>query len=153
VEVLTDDAEATRALGERLGGALFEGAVVCLRGGLGAGKTTLVQGVAKGLGVSGTVASPTFVLVAEYPSARVPLRHADLYRLEDPREVESLGLWERVGEDGAWVVEWPERAEALWPADRIEVRLEAGEGDQRRVAIAATGPRHAAALAAAGFAP
>lgn len=149
MRVRTPDPEATRALGARLAAGLFDGAVVCLRGGLGAGKTCLAQGLARGLGVAGTVASPTYALVYEYDDARVPLRHADLYRLERPGEVAALGLDERVGVDGAWVVEWPERAEHLWPTDRLEVAL-GEDADGRWIDLRATGPRHAALLAGLG---
>lgn len=136
------DAPATRALGERLAAGLFPGSVVCVTGGLGAGKTTFAQGLAAGLGVVGTVPSPTFILIAEYPEARIPLRHADLYRLDDIAAIEALGLDERVGEEGVWVIEWADRYAGRWPADRLEVHL-AGSGDTRVATIRATGPRHA----------
>ena len=135
--------EDTRALGRRLGAEAFPGALLLLRGTLGAGKTTLAGALAHALGVEGPVASPTYVLVQEYPEARVPLRHADLYRLDAPGEVEALDLWDRVGRDGAWVVEWPERApDEAWPAERLEVCLE-DLGDRRRATLVAHGPRHA----------
>lgn len=137
-----NDAVETAAFGQRLGAALFEGAVVLLRGGLGAGKTCFAQGVARGLGVAGTVPSPTYILVAEYPDARVPLGHVDLYRIERPDEVAALGLEERVGRDGAWIVEWPERAEELWPADHLDVSI-VGGGATRALRVHATGPHHA----------
>ena len=139
--------DATRALGERIGVHLVQGAVILLHGGLGAGKTALAQGIARGLGVAGSVQSPTFVLVAEYPDARVPLRHADLYRLETPEEVERLDLPERVGVDGAWVVEWPERADvSIWPDDRLDVHLET-VGQGRRARLHAFGAAHTRLLA------
>ena len=139
--------DATRALGARIGARLADGAVILLRGGLGAGKTALAQGIARGLGVTGTVASPTFVIVAEYPEARVPLRHADLYRLETPEEIARLDLPERVGVEGAWVVEWPEHADAsVWPHDRLEVNLET-VGQGRRARLRAYGGEHAKVLA------
>lgn len=135
--------EHTRALGRQLGAGAFPGAVMLLRGALGAGKTTLAGAVARALGVEGAVASPTYVLVQEYPEARVPLRHADLYRLDAPGDVEALDLWDRVGRDGVWVVEWPERApDDAWPAERLEVCLE-DLGELRRATLVAYGPRHA----------
>ena len=138
------DLAATRALGARLGARLFPGAVVLLFGDLGMGKTSLAQGVARGLGVVGPVQSPTFTLVSEYADARVPLRHADLYRLEDPREAWALDLSERVGVEGAWLVEWPERVDSdTWPPDRLEIRLMEGEGEGRVAQLRATGPLHA----------
>ena len=143
--MLVPTADTLARLGAALGERLFEGAVVCLVGDLGAGKTTFAQGVARGLGVVGTVPSPTFVIVAEYPEARVPLRHADLYRVETEAELRGLGLEERVGEEGVWLVEWADRFPALAPADHLEVRLaHAGEG--RRLTARATGPRHAPLL-------
>lgn len=143
------DVAATRALGARLAARLFDGAVVLLDGPLGAGKTAFAQGVAAGLGVDGPVPSPTYVLVAEYPDARLPLRHADLYRLDALADALALGLEERVGEEGVWLVEWASRFPELWPADRLEVRLDVHDGG-RRARLRATGPRHAALLAALG---
>ena len=135
----------TASLGERVGACLFEGAVICLSGDLGAGKTCFAQGVARGLGVRGPVQSPTFVLIAEYPDARVPLRHADLYRLGSAAEARALGLEERVGVDGAWVIEWADRWPELWPEDRLDLvftHLDHG----RQVDARAGGLRHAALL-------
>lgn len=144
---VTHAPEETAALGARVGARVFPGAVILLAGDLGAGKTCFAQGLARGLGIEGPVQSPTFVLVQEYPEARVPLRHADLYRIEGEVEVLALGLEERVGYDGAWVIEWADRFLDLWPTDRLEVRI-AHAGAARRVEAVATGPRHAALLAA-----
>ncbi len=147
-ELHLPDVDATRALGAALGARLTQGAVILLHGGLGAGKTALAQGIARGLGIVGTVQSPTFVLIAEYPEARVPLRHVDLYRIDTPAEVDRLDLAERVGVEGAWVIEWPERAaETIWPVDRLEVRI-TPEGQGRRASLRAGGPEHARLLAA-----
>lgn len=147
MRLVSPDPASTAALGARLGARLFEGAVVLLHGELGAGKTCFAQGVARALGVEGPVHSPTFTLIHEYPEARVPLRHADLYRLERLEEALAIGIEERVGEDGAWLVEWADRFPELWPADRLEITLShAPEG--RVIEVEATGPRHAALLAA-----
>jgi tRNA threonylcarbamoyladenosine biosynthesis protein TsaE len=141
-ELHLPDAAATRALGVTIGERAFAGAVVLLHGELGAGKTGVAQGIAAGLGVRGPVQSPTFVLVAEYPDAMIPLRHADLYRIDNPSDVEHSDVPERVGVDGVWVVEWPERApDEVWPHDRLEIRL-AAQGQGRRASLRATGPRH-----------
>lgn len=142
---VTRTPDETAALGVALGRRLFPGAVVCLSGDLGAGKTCFSQGVARGLGVVGPVQSPTYVIVAEYPEARVPLRHADLYRLADEADARALDLEERVGEDGAWIVEWADRFPALWPADRLDVTLR-HHAEGRIVEFVATGPRHATLL-------
>jgi tRNA threonylcarbamoyladenosine biosynthesis protein TsaE len=145
MRVHTNGPEETFALGEGLGARLFDGAVVLLIGGLGAGKTCFTQGVARALGVVGPVQSPTFIVVQEYADGRLPLRHADLYRLESWDDVRSTGIEERIGEDGVWIVEWADQFMGLWPEDRLEVHLTyAGAG--RDVELRATGPRHAALL-------
>jgi tRNA threonylcarbamoyladenosine biosynthesis protein TsaE len=122
--------EETEALGVRLAGALRPGDVVALSGELGAGKTTLARGILRGLGFEADVASPSFPIVIAYdpPDTRLPLWHVDLYRIEDPAEIEELAL-EEARLDSALLVEWPERlGAALWP-DALRLRLEAaGEG-------------------------
>lgn len=106
------DAEATRSLGLRLGNCLPAGSVILLEGDLGAGKTTLVQGMGEGLGIEDAIVSPTFTLINEYPEGRIPLYHLDLYRLE-PSEVEVLNLesyWEGAEFPlGIVAIEWAER--------------------------------------------
>jgi tRNA threonylcarbamoyl adenosine modification protein YjeE len=131
---LPDDA-ATRALGEAIGRALGEGDVVGLCGPLGAGKTTLAQGVAKGLDVPPgvRVRSPTFTLCNELPG-RTLLLHLDLYRLGGEDEAETLGFRERVGHEGVALVEWADRFPDLLPSDAIWIALE-HEGDGRRVTV------------------
>ena len=145
MRVITRSPEDTAALGAAVGARLFDGAVVLLVGGLGAGKTCFTQGLARALGVDGPVQSPTFIVIQEYPDARVPLRHADLYRLDTFDEVRSTGLDERVGDDGAWVIEWADKFPEVWPPDRLEVHL-SHEVDGRAVRFVATGPRHAALI-------
>ena len=109
------DEPAMAWAGAALAGVLQAGDVVALSGPLGAGKTTLVRGVLAALGHDGEVPSPTFAIVQPYEAARVPVTHADLYRLEDPSELEELGLEDQL-QGGALLVEWPERAgEAAWP--------------------------------------
>lgn len=140
------NAAETRRLGQRLGALLQPGDVVLLSGELGAGKTTFVQGIAQGLGFQGSVSSKSFVLLGEY-HGRITLYHADLYRLEDPGQVLDLGL-DEICAGGALVVEWPERAPGLLPADHLLVRFEVLSANRRRLDIEPVGPR-AAQLAAA----
>ncbi|NEP12536.1 MAG: tRNA (adenosine(37)-N6)-threonylcarbamoyltransferase complex ATPase subunit type 1 TsaE [Symploca sp. SIO2C1] len=106
------DAEATEALGISLGESLPAGSVILLEGDLGAGKTTLVQGLGKGLGITEQIVSPTFTLINEYPEGRIPLYHLDLYRLQPP-EIETLNLemyWEGIEIPlGIVAIEWAER--------------------------------------------
>jgi tRNA threonylcarbamoyladenosine biosynthesis protein TsaE len=116
--------EELKAWGEELGRALPRPVFVALRGDLAAGKSTLARAIAHGAGVSGDVLSPTFNLMLRYSSPAGEVVHLDLYRLEDPEEVWELG-WEELGRDGEIVmVEWPERAGELLPAERIEIELE-----------------------------
>jgi tRNA threonylcarbamoyladenosine biosynthesis protein TsaE len=132
--------EETRALGERLGRVLRRGDVVLLHGELGAGKTRLAQGIAVGLDVRQSVTSPSYVLMNEYPG-RTRLFHIDLYRLAEAGELEDLGVWDHA-EDGCLVIEWPERAENLLPADGIEVFIDEGDAaDARVVSVQSRGSR------------
>jgi tRNA threonylcarbamoyladenosine biosynthesis protein TsaE len=151
--VRADSAEETKELGRRLGRALQVGDVVGLVGPLGAGKTTFAQGIAQGLNVPAdrNVASPTFALVNEHPG-RVPLVHADLYRIERPSELGELGLDEAV-DRAAMVVEWLDRFPDAVPADHLIVDIAFdGDGDGGRLLTPrASGPRSqrlAAVLAA-----
>jgi tRNA threonylcarbamoyladenosine biosynthesis protein TsaE len=136
----------THALGVRLGRAAGPGAVIALTGDLGAGKTALVRGLAEGLEVPSRIHSPTFVLVAAHDGGRLPLWHADLYRLGSEAEAGALGLIE-LAHDGVLAVEWADRFPDLLPADRLEIAL-AGEED-RTARVHATGPGHQALEAAA----
>ena len=122
--------------------------MVALIGPLGAGKTTFVQGVARGIGVPSErhVASPTFALVNEHPG-RVPLVHADLYRIERPQELEELGLVEAL-DRAAVVVEWLDRFPDVAPGDHLELHLAHGENDVRTLTLTPHGPRAAALISA-----
>jgi tRNA threonylcarbamoyladenosine biosynthesis protein TsaE len=117
--VFLADAEATRSLGITLGKFLPAGSVILLSGELGAGKTTLVQGIGEGLGITDPIVSPTFTLINEYTEGRLPLYHLDLYRLQ-PEEVEALNLesyWEGIEMPlGIVAIEWAERLQYLPPS-------------------------------------
>lgn len=139
------DEAATRQLGERLGRLARPGDVLLLEGDLGAGKTTLAQGIAAGLGCEEGATSPTFALVYEIPG-RLTLRHMDLYRL-DPSHLPHLGVEEWFGDDAVAVVEWAERLGAYKPRDHLTIAL-SHHGDGRRAHITASGPHHAALLEA-----
>ncbi|MET1111045.1 MAG: tRNA (adenosine(37)-N6)-threonylcarbamoyltransferase complex ATPase subunit type 1 TsaE [Allosphingosinicella sp.] len=123
-----DGPEATEAFGRRLAAELRAGDVVALSGELGAGKTTLARGILAGLGHDGEVASPTFPIVIPYEALRVPAWHVDLYRIDSPAEIGELALDEAL-QDGALIVEWPERMGGdLWPHSlRLTLRRQ-GEG-------------------------
>ena len=135
----------TQALGERLGRALAAGDVVALTGDLGAGKTSFVQGLARGLGVRGRVASPSFTIVNEH-EGRVPLFHVDFYRLESARELDHIGLDDYFARGGVVVVEWAERFPEALPAERLDIRIEVAGAELRRLHV---GGPSAARLASA----
>ena len=142
----TRSAAATRALGERLGRLLRPGDVVALVGDLGAGKTQLARGLCRGAGVAdGEVSSPTFAIVATY-RGRLPVHHADLYRVGDADELHATGFQDLVGGEGAAIVEWADRIPGALPEDRLEIRLDPvdGEPSSRDVALTGRGARHAA---------
>ena len=119
------DSDATRSLGVTLGRSLSAGSVILLEGDLGAGKTTLVQGIGEGLGITDPIVSPTFTLINEYTEGRIPLYHLDLYRLESS-EVEALNLesyWEGIEMPlGIVAIEWAERLPYL-PLAYLRLRL------------------------------
>ena len=143
----TASPDETRALGTALGAALLGGEVILLTGPLGAGKTTMTQGIAIGLGVSGYTKSPSFVLVNEY-SGRVPLYHMDLFRIETAEEVWDLGLDDYLTGSAVLAVEWAERALAAFPEDRLRIALTPNQDDSRVVIMTAEGPVASAALSA-----
>ncbi len=126
----------TIALGERLARELPARGLVLLIGNLGAGKTTLAKGIVSGLGAADEddVASPTFTLIHEYGGGRV--YHIDLYRLDEPREVATLGLDELLERDALVLMEWGERFPQLLPRERIEIRL-TGNLDEREIEVTA----------------
>jgi tRNA threonylcarbamoyladenosine biosynthesis protein TsaE len=128
--LVSGDAAATRELGARLAPAARAGDLVCLRGDLGAGKTQLAKGFGAGLGVTDTISSPSFVLMAEY-AGRLPLFHVDLYRLADAVDALAGGLLDERQADGVTLVEWPERMGTFLPAGRLDVMIE-GSGDEPR---------------------
>jgi tRNA threonylcarbamoyladenosine biosynthesis protein TsaE len=131
IELRAATADDTRAVGEAFAGLLLPRDAVILTGELGAGKTTLVQGIASGLGVTDQVVSPTFTLVREY-HGRLEVAHVDVYRLERVQDVMDLGL-EELGEgEAVLLVEWGDAVEEVLPADHLTIELTGGEDDEAR---------------------
>ena len=126
--------ETTHEIGRRIGAKAQPGDVLLLVGELGAGKTTITQGILWGLGGTEYARSPTFVLVNEYP-ARLTVYHMDLYRLGSIDEIENLGLDDYLYGDGVCVVEWADKAPGYFPANHIVIHLEALDETTRRITI------------------
>jgi len=143
VRLRTKSAHDTRALGAALAQGLRPGDVVLLAGDLGAGKTTLAQGIAAGLGVADHVTSPTFTLVRSYPTSTPTVRtflHADVYRLEHLGEVVDLAIGELVEDDAVAVVEWGDMAEPVLGRDALSVRLAPDEDEDGRLVAVGMAP-------------
>jgi tRNA threonylcarbamoyladenosine biosynthesis protein TsaE len=145
LDFISHSAAQTHRLGARLGELLQAGDVLLLEGDLGAGKTVFAQGVAAGLGIDDPVTSPTFTLIHEY-EGRLPLYHVDLYRLAGDADAAAIGLEEYLWGEGVTLIEWPDRAGGLLPAERLEIALRpvAREADSKRaIRLTPSGERYA----------
>ncbi len=132
--ITTQSEEETAAAGRELAANLSAGDVLLLNGDLGAGKTAFVRGVAEGLGASrDEVSSPTFTLIQEYRGGRLTLFHADLYRINDHREFDELGL-DEIAVDGVLAIEWAERLPSA-PRNSVRISIEHGGDNERRITI------------------
>ncbi len=144
-DVISHSPDQTRAIAAHLGRLLPRGSVLLLSGGVGAGKTTFVQGLARPLRIDDYIQSPTFTIVAEHEGTdtqgeRVYLYHIDLYRLEEGGDVESIGLDEYLGDPGAiTVIEWPERARQAMPESYLLVDLQYVAHSKRNVRMTPVG--------------
>ena len=146
VERTSRSPSETRRLGERIGARLLSGDVLALSGDLGAGKTQLARAICRGAGVpDDEIASPTFAIVATY-RGRIPVNHADLYRIGDEDELQATGFPDLVGRVGASVVEWADRFPGALPAERLEIQLahDPVHPRSRRLVVTGIGARHAA---------
>ena len=124
----------TRALGLRIAEAAEPGDVVALIGDLGTGKTALTKYIAEGLGIKGDISSPTFTIVKEYRSGRMPLYHFDVYRLGSGDELLDIGAEEMLDGDGLCVIEWADIVADVLPEDALAIRLDYGENEGERTA-------------------
>jgi len=137
MEYLSHSPEETEQLGEQLGRTLRPGSVVAYRGDLGMGKTAFTRGLARGLGCTCRVTSPTFTIVNEYSGA-LPLFHFDMYRLDSSDELFDIGWEDYLSRGGVCAVEWSERVEDALPDDTLWVRFARGTGENDRI-ITVTG--------------
>jgi len=142
MDFFSRSSEQTRRVGKRLGSALLTGDVICLQGDLGAGKTTFVQGIAKGWGSLDSVSSPTFIIVNVYRRAdQSQLFHMDAYRLDSTPEAEELDI-DAMLDQGPLLIEWPERINGLVPNERLWVKLEHLDEEEREMKFKASGKRY-----------
>ena len=119
----THSDKETLEFGKKLGENAVPGMIICLDGDLGTGKTVIAKGIALGLGITEPVSSPTFTVVKEYQEGRLPLYHFDVYRIEDPGEMEEIGYEEYFFGNGVTVVEWADMINELIPKDAVRIRL------------------------------
>ena len=146
MEFFSRSPEQTRRVGMKLGALLQKGDLVCLSGDLGAGKTTLMQGIAQGFGSLDNVTSPTFVLVNQYRrSDGLNIHHMDAYRMAGASEAEDLDL-DLMLESGVMVVEWAERIQPVLPSECLWIKMRYIADEQRGMVISASGPRMEALL-------
>ena len=131
--ITTHSAEETRKIGARLSALLQPGDVVLLCGDLGAGKSELARGVARGLGITGPVPSPSFTILNVYDEGRVPLYHFDWYRIHDPDEIAEMGMQEQLGGDGVALVEWSGRAQEYIPNRALRILIHTVDETTREI--------------------
>ena len=141
MQITTHSADETQALGQKLASRLAPGDVIAYFGDLGAGKTAFTRGLAQGLGITDPVTSPTYTIVNEYLSGRIPLFHFDMYRLSSSDELFDIGWEDYLSRGGVCAVEWSENVEdALQDAIRVTIEKDADGPDTRHITITG-GPR------------
>ena len=133
MEYISNSAQETEALGERLAARLRPGDVIAYTGDLGAGKTAFTRGLARGLGVADRVTSPTFTIVNEYEGGRLPLFNFDLYRMDSPEELFDIGWEDYLARGGVCAVEWSENVADALERDTVRVDIRRGGEESRRV--------------------
>ena len=134
-EYITHSPDETEAVGEKLSKTLIGGEVIAFKGGLGAGKTCFTRGLARGLGFTGTVTSPTFALINEYLGGRLPLYHFDMYRVSGWEDLYSTGFFDYIESGGVIAAEWSENIEAALPEDTIFIEITKTDENSRKINI------------------
>lgn len=149
LDIISHSLAQTRRLGARLGSRAQAGDIYCLEGELGSGKTSFVQGIAEGLGVTGAVTSPTFVLANVYRAApgRPPLYHLDLYRISGPQEALDFGLEDYLYGEGVVAIEWPERIRQVLPPEHLWISFRYLDATKRGLLMQPRGARYEALVA------
>lgn len=132
---ISNSAEETIAIGEKIGGLLRGGDIAAYRGGLGAGKTTFTRGLAAGLGLPDEVSSPTFALVNEYRNEKITLYHFDMYRIMNAEALETTGFYDYISEDSVIVCEWSENIADCLPDGVVTITIERLGENERRITV------------------
>ena len=132
---ITHSAQETVDLGEKIGSLLKSGDVIAMTGTLAAGKTTITKGIAKALGITDVVTSPTFCLISEYEGTKMPLYHMDVYRLDGPEDFINLGVEDMLDGDGVCIVEWSEKVSSELPKRTIKIEITPLEDGSRLIKI------------------
>lgn len=122
-KIFLENEESTKKIGEIIGEKLFNGAILCLNGDLGAGKTTLTKSIAKALRIDEDITSPTFTIVNEYTEGSIPLYHFDVYRIGEADEMYDIGFDEYINSDGVCIIEWSSIIRDILPKERLEINL------------------------------
>ena len=135
MQITTHSADETQALGQKLASRLAPGDVIAFFGDLGAGKTAFTRGLAQGLGITDPVTSPTYTIVNEYLSGRIPLFHFDMYRLSSSDELFDIGWEDYLSRGGVCAVEWSENVEDAFEGDELIVRITKLSDDERKIEI------------------
>jgi tRNA threonylcarbamoyladenosine biosynthesis protein TsaE len=144
--LITHSLMETQRLGASLGRLLRGNEVICLEGELGAGKTSLIQGIGRGLGITVPITSPTFTLVNEYEGTKAHLYHVDLYRLQSTTEIIAGGIDAYFYGDGVCVIEWAEKARHILPPECLHITLTHAGEEMRDIRLQATGPAYSGLL-------
>ena len=135
MQITTKNSEETIRLGEKIGEKASSGMIIALYGDLGAGKTTLVQGIAKGLGINDYVTSPSFIIISEY-KGRIDLTHIDLYRLDDKLQIEDIGIDDQFMKDNnVCVIEWAEKLGDLLPKGAVKINIDNLSENERKISV------------------
>lgn len=143
MEIISKSVKDTLSIGKVIAGNLQKGDIICLFGELGSGKTVLTKGIAEGLGIVGSrVISPSFVLIREHKSAKLPLYHFDLYRLKDPKDIVTIGYEEYLYDDGISVIEWADRLKYILPKEFLKIELFLKANSKRQLKFSAFGRRY-----------
>ncbi|MDO8663039.1 MAG: tRNA (adenosine(37)-N6)-threonylcarbamoyltransferase complex ATPase subunit type 1 TsaE [Candidatus Omnitrophota bacterium] len=143
MKIISKSVKETLNLGSSLARQLKPGDIICLKGNLGSGKTTLTKGIAIGLGIDkAKVTSSSFILIRQHPEGSIPLFHFDLYRLKSSGEIAALGFEEYLYDDGVSVIEWAEKLECLMPQEHLTVKLAYYPGNKRVFEFLAQGARY-----------